>query len=47
MKMAWFLGSVFTTFCLILIVCYVITKQAHPIFVDVDGHPTNLEARQK
>jgi len=47
MKMAWFLGSVFTAFCLILIVCYVITKQAHPIFVDQDGHPTNVTASTK
>jgi hypothetical protein len=47
MKMAWFLGVVFTFFCLVLIVCYGITKQAHPVFLDQDGHPTNAVAATK
>jgi hypothetical protein len=41
MKMAWFLGAVFTFFCLVLIVCYEITRQSHPIFVDQQGRPSN------
>jgi hypothetical protein len=41
MNIKWLLGTVFVGFCTILLVCYIITKQAHPIFVDVDGHPTN------
>jgi uncharacterized membrane protein len=47
MKMAWFLGSVFVFFCLVLIVCYGITKQAHPVFVDVNGNPTNAVSASK
>ena len=41
MRMAWFLGVVFTGFCLILIVCYGIAKQSHPVFLDQNGQPTN------
>jgi len=44
MKMAWFLGCVFTAFCVILIVCYGIAREAHPVFLDQDGHPTNAAA---
>ena len=47
MKMAWFLSAVFTFFCLVLIVCYGITKQANPIFVDQNGHPTNVAETKK
>jgi len=47
MKMAWFLGAVFTFFCAVLMVCYGITKQANPIFVDQNGHPTNVAAPAK
>jgi uncharacterized membrane protein len=47
MKMAWFLGAVFVFFCVVLIVCYGITKQAHPVFVDANGHPTNVTASTK
>jgi len=47
MKMAWFLSAVFTLFCVILIVCYGISKQAHPVFVDQNGRPTNaVESKQ-
>jgi hypothetical protein len=47
MKMAWFLGGVFTFFCLVLVVCYGITKKANPVFVDQYGHPTNVAASTK
>lgn len=36
------LGGVMTLFITILIVCYIITKQANPIFLDDHGKPTNL-----
>lgn len=41
MKFTWVLTTVFVFFCLLLIVCYAIAEQAHPIFVDMHGHPTN------
>jgi hypothetical protein len=44
-KLAWFLGVVFTAFCVILIVCYQISENAHPIFLDQNGHPTNLQSK--
>jgi hypothetical protein len=47
MKMAWFLGAVFTFFCVVLLVCYGITRQAHPIFVDAQGHPINASEPAK
>ena len=46
-KFQWLLGSVFVGFCAILIVCYIITKQTHPVFVDVDGHPTNAPVEKQ
>lgn len=47
MNIKWFLGTVFVGFCAILLACYIITKQAHPVFVDVNGHPTNAADNAK
>jgi hypothetical protein len=46
MRMDWFPGCVFTDFCVILMVCYGIAKESHPVFLDQDGHPTNAVAKQ-
>ena len=40
-RFTWVLGSVFVGFCAILIACYIITKRTNPVFVDVNGNPTN------
>ncbi len=47
MKMTWFLGGVFTLFCMILLVCWGISRQANPVFLDQNGHPTNVAASTK
>jgi len=36
------LGGVMGLFITILIVCYIIAKQANPIFLDEHGKPTNI-----
>ena len=36
-----FLGGIFVFFCAVLIVCYVIAKQANPIMLDEHGQPRN------
>lgn len=36
------LGGVMALFITILIVCYVIARQANPIFLDEKGKPTNV-----
>ncbi len=35
------LGGVFTFFVAILIACYLIAKDANPVFLDDHGKPTN------
>lgn len=47
MKMAWFLGGVFVFFCAVLVVCYGIARQSHPVFLDQHGHPTNASTLTK
>ena len=47
MKMALFLGGIFTVFCLILVVCYGIARESHPIFLDQNGRPTNVATSAK
>jgi len=42
MKFQYLLGGVFVLFCAILVICYQIAEQAHPVFVDQGGRPTNL-----
>lgn len=37
--LAYFLMFIFALFIGILIFCYVVTKRANPIFVDVHGKP--------
>lgn len=37
--LAYFLGFIFVLFIGILIFCYVVTKRASPVFVDVHGKP--------
>ena len=37
--LTYFLGFVFVLFVGILIVCYVITKRANPVFLDEHGKP--------
>jgi hypothetical protein len=41
MKLPWLLGGVFVLFCSILVICYQIAEQSHPVFVDQNGRPTN------
>lgn len=41
MKFKWLLGAVFTFFIAVLIVCYLIARDANPIFLDEHGKPTN------
>lgn len=41
------LGGVFVLFCGILIVCYVIARQANPIMLDEHGHVRGAAAEQK
>ena len=36
----YFLAFVSALFIGILIFCYVVTKRAHPVFLDSQGHPT-------
>jgi hypothetical protein len=36
------LGAVMTLFITILVVCYALTKQANPIFLDEHGKPSNV-----
>jgi hypothetical protein len=36
------LGGVMTLFISILIVCYLIAKQANPVFLDEHGRPSNV-----
>lgn len=45
--MTKFLAAVFAFFVLVLVVCYYITKQTNPIFVDVQGNPTNATAHAR
>jgi heme/copper-type cytochrome/quinol oxidase subunit 4 len=33
------LGFVFALFIAILIFCYIVTKRANPVLLDVNGHP--------
>ncbi len=39
--MTKFLGAIFVFFVLVLVVCYWITRQANPVFLDEHGRPTN------
>lgn len=42
MNIKLLLGGVMGLFCTILIVCYVIAKQANPVFLDDHGKPSNV-----
>ena len=37
--LTYFLGFVFVLFIGILIFCYVVTRRAHPVFLDEHGKP--------
>jgi hypothetical protein len=37
----YFLMAVMALFIGILIFCYIVTKRAHPVFLDEHGRPTN------
>jgi hypothetical protein len=37
------LGGVMGFFIAVLIVCYIIAKQANPVFLDEHGRPSNIE----
>jgi len=39
--LAYFLGFILALFIGILIFCYVVTKRANPVFVDVHGTPVS------
>ena len=41
--LTYFLGFVFVFFIAFLIVCYVITKRANPVFLDEHGKPVASE----
>jgi hypothetical protein len=39
MNFKWLLSGVFTFFIAVLVVCYIISKQANPVFLDEHGKP--------
>lgn len=41
MRFKWMLGAIFTFFIAVLIACYVIAREANPIFLDEHGKPVN------